>query len=145
MKSVKAFVVCLVLALAAGSARAKRCKISPSSCVYYSEALSMQLTLTQACMDATEIQNSYAYNPANQPWFNSGKTTVKSFIKEVNAECNFGWPNQGGVNSSPLACYNVGKPGTSNEKKCLSATKRGKTKVVTCCNVSLMAYLSAIN
>ena len=129
MKTAKAFVVCLVLALVAGRARAKRCSISKnaeSSCSFYSDALNMQLTLTQACVKSDSLSSS-EYNPENQPWW--GKTTkpMKSFILEVYNNCNFGQPNLGGINTSPWACYSTKFSFFgSNNYMCAAVNKKGK-------------------
>jgi hypothetical protein len=126
MKTANAFVVCLVLALVAGRARGYQpCRISKkaaSSCSFYSDALNMQLTLTQACVSSASL-SSPEYNQENQPWWGKAKSTVYSFILEVYNNCNFGQPNHGGVNTSPWACYAPKKGGPWT---CVGINKNGK-------------------
>jgi hypothetical protein len=132
MKGAKAFVACLVLALVAGRASAKRCSISKnaaSSCSFYSGALNMQLTLTQACVKSNSgvIPSSSEYYQENQLWWGKPESTMKSFILEVYNNCNFGQPNLGGINTSPWACYSTKLNNHGgNTYVCAAINKKGK-------------------
>jgi hypothetical protein len=155
MKGAKALIACLVLALLAGRASAaflgKSCVIkqgAASSCSYYSEALGMQLSLTQACVPSEGVFDSTnMYYPPAQPWYGRSLTTVKAFLKEVGKSCDFGYPNLIGVNKSPLACY---KLKTSDYYYCHGVTKKNKVKPLNAGsnkpgNNKWRALLSALN
>jgi hypothetical protein len=160
MKGAKAFVACLVLALLAGSASAsvygRQCKIKKkwaTSCSYYSDALGMQLELTQACVSSYEaLDSTNKYYVPGQPWFGKSKATIKTFIQEVGNSCNFGQPNTVGVNRSPLACYGVHAKvctgSSDNYYDCYGVTKFNNDKKGTtgCCGTKkCKALLSALN
>jgi hypothetical protein len=161
MKGVKAFVACLVLALLAGRASARRCVIqtgAASFCSYYSDALGTQLELTQACVSANDaLDPTNKYHPPFQPWWGVPKATVNAFIKEVGKSCDFGTPNHAGVNRSPYACFKLESNGCTGNclYSCRGVTKRNKDKSGwTCCGAqgsqkcwekACSALLSALN
>jgi hypothetical protein len=136
MKGAKAFVVCLVLALLAGRASAKRCVIkkgAASSCSYYSDALGTQLELTQACVSGNDaLDSTNKYHPQSQPWWGVQEKTLNAFIQEVGKSCDFGTPNHKGVNRSPYACDTIKSEKAYN---CRGVTERNKIKEgSTCCS-----------
>jgi hypothetical protein len=152
MKGAKALVACLVLALLAGRASAKSCVIAKgtdSSCSFYSAALGMQLSLTQACVSVVALDSTNKYFPPAQPWYGKSKATRYNFIREVRKSCNFGLPNHLGVNTSPFACYQTG-PSTTYDCKyydCVGVTEFNNVKAkATCCGKKgCNALLSALN
>jgi hypothetical protein len=134
MKGAKAFVACLVLALLAGRASAKKCKIKKKQnklCSYYSETFEMQLSLTQACVSSDDIFDSTnKYYPQSQPWWNVPQATYSQFLKEVKSNCVFGYPNaeQKFKTASPYVCPSFGTAGADGDGcviyNCYGITKK---------------------
>jgi hypothetical protein len=160
MRSAKAFVVGLVLALVADRAGAARCSQdvingAPTSCAFYSDALGTTYTngiqplyvkLTQACVNNADIigatVTNVQYYPQTQPWFYQKKKTLTAFILEVHQNCAFGYPNHIDRNTGPWACYSRGSA-RNKGYKCWGVSPSGAVKLHKTKGSDVSALLSA--